>query len=106
MKEIFGKLTNSFGTITGILTAISAFMVSIGCAPGATDFAATCAVPWLPPSWMPILAGVFGVLTLLGKAMRPGGWLHSLFGGTAVIVPATSANSGPGTVTPSQVKEP
>lgn len=106
MKEIFGKLTNSFGTITGILTALSAFLVSIGCAPGATDFAATCTVPWLPPSWMPILAGIFGVLTLLGKAMRPGGFLHSLFGGTAVIVPASSPASVAGTVTPEQVKEP
>jgi hypothetical protein len=101
MKEIFGKLTNSLGTITGILTALSAFMVSIGCAPGATDFAATCAVPWLPPAWMPILAGVFGVLTLLGKMLRPGGFLHSMFGGTAVIVPPMAA--GPGTVTPNQV---
>jgi hypothetical protein len=104
MKEIFGKLTNSLGTITGILTALSAFMVSIGCAPGATDFAATCAVPWLPPAWMPILAGAFGVLTLLGKMLRPGGFLHSLFGGTAVIVPETSPSSGVGTVTPEQVK--
>lgn len=104
MKEIFAKLTNSLGTITGILTALTAFMVSIGCVPGATDFAATCAVPWLPPSWMPILAGVFGGLTLIGKMLRPGGFLHSLFGGTAVIVPETVA--GPGTVTPEQVKAP
>jgi len=102
----FPNLTNAFGTITGILTAISAFMVSIGCAPGATDFAATCAVPWLPPSWMPILAGVFGVLTLFGKAVRPGGFLHSMFGGTAVIVGANDPKSGVGTVTPEQVKAP
>ena len=97
----FPNLTNAFGTVTGILTAISAFLVSIGCAPGASDFAATCAVPWLPPGWMPILAGVFGVLTLIGKAVRPGGFLHSMFGGTAVIVPASQ--SGVGTVTPNQV---
>jgi hypothetical protein len=104
MKEILGKLTNSLGTITGILTALSAFLVSIGCSPGATDFAATCAVPWLPPAWMPILAGAFGVLTLIGKMLRPGGFLHSMFGGTAVIV--APGSSGPGTVTPSQVAEP
>jgi hypothetical protein len=99
----FPNLTNAFGTVTGILTAISAFLVSIGCAPGATDFAATCAVSWLPPAWMPILAGVFGVLTLIGKAVRPGGFLHSMFGGTAVIVPPGSPASGTGTVTPAQV---
>ncbi len=59
------NFTNAFGTITGILTAISAFLVSIGCSPGATDFAATCAVSWLPPAWAPILAGAFGGLTLI-----------------------------------------
>jgi hypothetical protein len=106
MKAIFGSITNSLGTITGILTALSAFLVSIGCSPGATDFAATCAVPWLPPSWMPILAGFFGVLTLIGKLLRPGGFLHSMFGGTAVIVPDTSPKSGIGTVTPEQVAKP
>lgn len=100
------NLTNAFGTITAILTALTAFMASIGCAPGATDFAATCSIAWLPPSWMPIAAGVFGVLTLFGKLVRPGGFLHSLFGGTAVVVPASSPKSGVGTVTPEQVKAP
>jgi hypothetical protein len=104
MKEILGKFTNSLGTITGILTAVSAFLMSIGCAPGATDFAATCSVAWLPPTWMPILAGAFGVLTLLLKAVRPGGFVHSMFGSTAVVVPP--AQSGPGTVTPGQVNAP
>jgi len=32
--------------------------------------------------------------------------LHSMFGGTAVIVPDTSLKSGVGTVTPEQVKAP
>jgi integral membrane sensor domain MASE1 len=54
-----------------------------------------------PPTWAPIAAGVFGVLTLVGKMVRPGGFLHSLFGGTAVIVPESQA--GVGTVTPEQV---
>lgn len=98
------NLTNAFGTITAVLTALTAFMASIGCVPGQSDFAATCTIPWLPTTWAPIAAGVFGVLTLFGKLMRPGGFLHSLFGGTAVIVPADKA--GVGTVTPEQVKTP
>lgn len=96
------NLTNAFGTITAILTALTAFMASIGCVAGATDFGATCSIPWLPTTWAPIAAGVFGVLTLLGKMLRPGGFLHSLFGGTAVI----SSTPGVGTVTPEQVKTP
>ena len=97
----FPNLTNAFGTITGILTALSAFLVSIGCAPGATDFAATCSVSWLPPTWMPILAGVFGAITLILKLSRPGGILHSLFGTTAVVVDNTQGK--PGVVTKAQV---
>jgi hypothetical protein len=95
------NLTNAMGTITGILTALSAFLVSIGCAPGKVDFAATCSVPWLPPTWMPILAGIFGVITIALKLMRPGGVLHSMFGTTAVVV--SDAKSAPGVVTKAQV---
>ena len=93
--------TNAFGTITAILTTLSAFMVSMGCVPGAVDFAATCNIPFLPPSWMYVAAGVFGVITFVLKVMRPGGFFHSMFGGTAVIVPL--ADSGVGTVTQGQV---
>jgi hypothetical protein len=95
------SFTNAFGTVTAVLTALSAFLVSIGCAAGATDFSATCAVPWLPPTWMPILAGIFGTLTFVLKLARPGGALASLFGRTAVIVP--EAKSAPGVVTKAQV---
>ena len=102
----FPNLTNAFGTITAILTALTAFLASIGCTPGATDFAATCVIPWLPASWTAVVAGIFGVLTLFGKAVRPGGFLHSMFGGTAVIVSANDPKSGVGTVTPEQVKAP
>lgn len=91
--------TNAFGTITAVLTAVSGFMVSLGCVPGAIDFAATCAIPWLPTSLTPIAAGVFGGLTFILKMARPGGFLHSMFGSTAVV----STASGPGTVTPAQV---
>ena len=93
--------TNAFGTITAILTTISAFMVSMGCVPGAVDFAATCNIPFLPPSLVAIAGGAFGLLTFIIKLARPGGILHSLFGGTAVIVPL--ADSGVGTVTQGQV---
>jgi hypothetical protein len=95
----FTKFTNAFGTITVILASVQAFMVSIGCSAGATDFAATCAVPWLPASLVPIAAGVFGAITFILKMSRPGGFLHSMFGSTAVI----NKSGDPGTVTPSQV---
>jgi len=99
----FTSLTNAFGTITAVLTAITGFLVSIGCSAGAVDFAATCSIPWLPPQYTAIAGGVFGALTFALKLFRPGGILHSLFGGTAVVVPATNPNSGVGTVTPAQV---
>jgi len=96
-------LTNAFGTITAILTTLTGFLVSMGCTPGAVDFAATCTIPWLPPQYTAIAGGVFGFLTFILKLSRPGGILHSLFGGTAVVIPETNKNSGPGTVTPAQV---
>lgn len=101
------KFTNAFGTVTAILTFISGILASMGCTAGATDFAATCTVPWLSainPTFTAILAGVFGAITFVLKAARPGGFLHSMFGSTAVIVPL--AKAGVGTVTPSQVASP
>lgn len=95
------NLTNAFGTVTAILTALSAALMAIGCTPGATDFAAKCAVSWLPPTWMPIMAGVFGLITFVLKMMRPGGALHSLFGSTAVVV--ADGKGAPGVVTKAQV---
>jgi hypothetical protein len=100
-------LTNAFGTVTAVLTFISGVLVSLGCTPGAVDFAATCTVPWLSalnPSFTAILAGVFGFITFVLKAARPGGFLHSMFGSTAVVVPL--ASSGVGTVTKAQVDAP
>jgi hypothetical protein len=96
------NLTNLFGTITAILTTISGLLVSMGCAAGATDLTATCAIPWLPPSVTAIVAMIFGVITFILKLSRPGGVLHSLFGGTAVV----TATPGVGTVTPAQVATP
>ena len=43
----------------------------------------------------------FGVMTLVLKAMRPGGMLASLFGQTAVVV--ADAKAAPGVVTRAQV---
>jgi uncharacterized membrane protein YphA (DoxX/SURF4 family) len=102
----FPNLTNAFGTISAISGTITAALMKLGCTPGATDFAATCTVPWLPAQYTAYVAILFGVLTVVGKAVRPGGLLHSLFGGTAVIVPETNPKSGPGTVTPEQVAQP
>jgi hypothetical protein len=96
-------LTNMFGTITAILTAISGLLVSMGCAAGATDLTATCAIPWLPPSATAIVAMVFGIITFILKLARPGGVLHSLFGGTAVVVANPTPEQAVGTVTPAQV---
>jgi ABC-type spermidine/putrescine transport system permease subunit II len=101
---MFAKYTNLFGTITIILTVITGTLEKMGCMAGAADFAATCNIPFLPVTWMPVLAIAFGVLTFIGKISRPGGWLGSLFGSTAVVVP--ESKSGVGTVTPSQVASP
>ena len=104
-KEVFSmsKLTNPIGTITAIITFLIGLMTQLGCAPGATDFAATCNIPFLPASWMVWVTTLFSALLLTAKALRPGGFFRSLFGSTAVVVPETSKNSGAGTVTPEQV---
>lgn len=95
--------TNILGTITAILTILTGLMTQLlGCV---TDAAGTtiCTSSVLPAKYMAIAAGVFGLLTMIAKATRPGGFLHSMFGRTAVVVPDTSSKSGPGTVTPAQV---
>jgi TRAP-type C4-dicarboxylate transport system permease small subunit len=104
------NFTNILGTITAILTTVAAFLTALGCAPGASDFVATCQIDFLPAEWVAYIAiaagGVFGALALVGKLTRPGPKLASLFGSTAVVVPETSPKSGPGTVTPEQVAAP
>lgn len=95
------NLTNIFGTITAILTIVSGIMTQLlGCVADAAG-TVVCSSTLFPAKYMVIAAGVFGMLTLVLKAMRPGGFLHSLFGQTAVVVP--EAKNGPGVVTPSQV---
>lgn len=101
------KFTNIFGTVTAILAVLSGIMSTVlGCTTDAVTSVTVCAVEWLPPQYAVIASAIFGGLSLISKAMRPGGFLHSMFGTTAVVVPASSSKSGPGTVTPSQVAAP
>lgn len=100
------NLTNPIGTLSAITAFLVALMTQLGCAPGASDFSATCNIPFLPGSWMVWAAMLFSGLLLLAKALRPGGFLRSLFGSTAVVVPAESPKSVAGTVTPEQVASP
>lgn len=97
------NLTNAFGTVTAVLAMLMGFLTSIGCAPGAVDFSATCSIPWLPEQWLPYAGGLTGIVAFIMKLSRPGGWLHSLFGSTAVMLPENHPNSGPGTATPEHV---
>lgn len=101
IRTFFAKYTNLFGTVGSVLAAITIWLGEQGCL-STGDFAATCKVEWLPAAWMPWLTGLFIVLTLVGKLTRPGGWVRSVFGGTAVITP----NAGAGSVTQEQVNKP
>jgi len=105
IRAFFQHFTNSFGTISAFCISITAWLASQGCL-STGDFAATCTIPWVPASIMPYVTMVFVGLTLVGKLTRPGGWLRSLFGGTAVVVSADKPQSVAGTVTPEQVKTP
>lgn len=99
--------TNALGTITAALTVVMGIMTGLGCAPGAVDFAATCNIPWLPEQWLPYAAMLTGAIAFGLKLLRPGGVLRSLFGSTAVVVPAAKVadlpNGAKGVVTPAQV---
>lgn len=100
------KLTNAFGSLTAILAVISGIMTQVlQCVPGAGDLTAVCTAPWLG-QYAGVAALVFGGIALVQKLMRPGGILRSLFGTTAVVVPASSPKSVAGTVTPEQVAQP
>ena len=93
--------TNLLSTITAILTIVTGLMTQLlGCATDAAGIT-VCTSSILPTKYMVIATGIFGVLTVISKLFRPGGALHSLFGQTAVIVPADKA--APGVVTPAQV---
>lgn len=104
LQAFFRKYTNAFGTIATALSALTIWLGQQGCL-STGDFAAKCEIPWLPTSWMPWVSGFFIVLTFAGKILRPGGFLRSLLGGTAVVVSPDSSKSGTGTVTPVQVAE-
>ena len=95
------KWTNALGTITAVLTLLLGAMTQLFNCNSTGDLTAVCTGTILPAQYMGYAAIVFGVLTLVLKAVRPGGFLSSMFGQTAVVVP--EANSAPGVVTPSQV---
>lgn len=101
IRNFFAKYTNLFGTLGSVLAAITLWLGEQGCL-STGDFAAKCTISWLPVSWMPWITGVFIALTMIGKLTRPGGFINSIFGGTAVITP----KAGVGSVTPSQVAQP
>ncbi len=106
LGDLFSKfgLTNILGTITAVLAGFLGLMEALGCSPGAIDFAAVCSLPaWIPAQWVPIAVAVTGTAAFITKLLRPGTLARNLFGGTAVIVPASDPNSGPNTVTPAQV---
>ena len=95
------NLTNALGTVTAILTALSAIMAQVlSCEPVA-EIAAKCDAAFLSPNMAAYSAAGFAVVTILLKMLRPGGVIRSLFGSTAVVVP--EAKAGPGVVTPAQV---
>lgn len=95
------KFTNLASTITAILTIVTGIMSQLLHCTSTGDLAATCTGDLLPAAYMVYASAVFGLITLVLKALRPGGVLASLFGQTAVVVPADKAK--PGVVTPAQV---
>ena len=95
------KFTNLASTITAVLTVLTGIMSQLLHCSSTGDLAATCTGDILPAKYMVIASSVFGILTLILKAFRPGGLLHSFFGETAVVVPESKA--APGVVTPAQV---
>lgn len=95
------KFTNLLSTVTAVLTVITGIMSQLLHCTSTGDMAATCTGDLLPAKYMVIASMVFGALTLALKAVRPGGILNSMFGETAVVVPA--AKSAPGVVTKAQV---
>lgn len=95
------RWTNLASTITAVLTIITGIMSQLLHCTSVGDLAATCTGDLIPAAYMVYASALFGVLTLILKALRPGGMLNSLFGETAVVVP--DGKNAPGVVTPSQV---
>lgn len=95
------KFTNLASTITAVLTIITGIMSQLLSCVSTGDLQAICTGDLLPAKYMVMASAVFGILTLLLKAFRPGGLFASLFGQTVVVVP--QGRSGPGVVTPAQV---
>lgn len=99
--------TNILGTITTLCTLLTGVLAQVfGCTVADGAIVGQCTSTMLPAKYMFFVACGFGVITLISKAIRPGGPLRGLFGTTAVIVPETSKHSTAGTVTPEQVAAP
>lgn len=96
------KFTNLASTITAVLTIVTGIMSQLLHCTSTGDLAAVCTGDLLPAKYMIVASSVFGILTLVLKSFRPGGFFNSMFGATAVIVD----KPGVGTVTPAQVKTP
>jgi len=95
------KWTNLVSTITAVLTVITGIMAQLLHCTSTGDLTATCSGDILPAKYLVIASSIFGILTLILKALRPGGPLNSLFGQTAVVV--SDAKNKPGVATVSQV---
>ena len=97
-----GKYSNLLSTIALILSAITGIMAKLLNCSSTGDLTAVCTGSGLiPTQYLGIVAGTFAVLGLILKSVRPGGFINSMFGQTAVVVP--DAKSAPGVVTPAQV---
>lgn len=96
------KYSNLLSTISLVLTALTGLMAKLLNCTSTGDLTATCTGnDLIPAAYMGYAAVVFAILTLALKAVRPGGFINSWFGQTAVVVPDNKAK--PGVVTKSQV---
>lgn len=101
------NLTNILGTITAICTMLTGIMAQLfGCTAADGAITGTCTSTMFSPKYMLWISIAFGIITLVSKAIRPGGPLRGLFGTTAVVVSEDSKHSVAGTVTPAQVATP
>jgi hypothetical protein len=95
------KWTNALGTISAVLSFISLAMIQLLHCSSTGDLTAKCETDLIPAPWLAYTSMFFLAVTLALKAVRPGGFIASMFGQTAVVVP--DSKSGPGVVTKAQV---
>jgi hypothetical protein len=95
------KWTNAISTVSAILSFISLAMIQVLHCNTVADFVAKCETDIIPQAYLAYTSMFFLGVTLLLKALRPGGWVYGWFAPTAVVVPESKA--APGVVTPAQV---